>query len=89
MYSIPSQMPMPSHPSPNLRALMKYVESLKEWDSDKILSFFDDDLEHHTIPSSMGRPVLNKQLYATYWRTAVMPMFQPGSFKVSLWFYVG
>ena len=79
----PAPFEIPPDPSPNLVSLLKYVEAIKEWNLDKILSLFDDDLEYHILPQSLGRPVMNKKLYSTYWKTVLVPMFQPGTFKVN------
>jgi hypothetical protein len=58
----------PTNPSPNLQALLAYVEARNEWSTDhtKVMGFFDDSLEHRILPKSLGRPVLTKKQYSDY-----------------------
>lgn len=71
---------VPADPSPNLRTLLAYVAGLEAWDLARIIAPFGDSLEHHILPKSLGRPVLNKRQYTEY-MAGVIPLFK--SFKVS------
>ncbi|KAJ7594857.1 hypothetical protein C8J56DRAFT_927795 [Mycena floridula] len=56
----------PSDPSPNLQTVLAYVQARNENDPDKIMSLMHPTLEHRILPKSLGRPVLTRQLYASY-----------------------
>ncbi|KAF5385845.1 hypothetical protein D9615_002328 [Tricholomella constricta] len=82
----PSQSPnfssvLPKSPSPQVQTLLAYCDALNEWDLDQVAAVFDDSLEHHILPKSLGRPVLNKKQYLTYF-AGVMPLFK--SFHLTL-----
>jgi len=76
----PSQSPnygftVPNVPSPNMRALLAYVDALHAWNFKDIMACFDEALEHRILPQSLGRPVLNKRQYGEYFR-AIMPLLK-------------
>jgi len=52
--------------SPNLQTLLPYCDAGNELDHAKALDLFDDNLQHHTLPKSLGEPVLNKEQYDEY-----------------------
>ena len=58
----------PEDPSPNLQALLSYVDARNDWATDtaRIMDHFDESLEHRIVPKSLGRPVLNKRQYGEY-----------------------
>jgi len=52
-----------------------FIDALNRWDYDKLMSVFDDSLEHRILPKSLGRPVLTKKLYGDYFK-GMMPVFK-------------
>jgi hypothetical protein len=76
----PSQSPnygftIPNAPSPNMRALLAYVDALQAWNFKDVMACFDEALEHRILPQSLGRPVLNKRQYGEYFG-AIMPLMK-------------
>ncbi|KAG5650998.1 hypothetical protein H0H81_010257 [Sphagnurus paluster] len=65
----------PESPSPNLQTTLLFVEALNEWNFSKVAPLFDDSLEHHVLPKSLGRPVLGKEEYLINFKKA-MPLFK-------------
>jgi len=53
----------PTNPSPNLLLIQSYFAALEEWDIEAVMSVLDNNYEHHILPLSMGRPVMDKQTY--------------------------
>jgi len=64
----------PNDPSPNLQAALAYIDARNNWFSsadcvsavERMMSMFDEDLEHRILPRSLERPVLNKSQYKVY-----------------------
>ncbi|KAG6813765.1 hypothetical protein H0H92_007717 [Tricholoma furcatifolium] len=71
----------PDSPSPNLQTLLAYRDALNDWNIDKIAPLFDESLEHHILPKSLGRPVLDKKQYLTYF-AKIMPLFKSFHFTL-------
>ncbi|KAG6920047.1 hypothetical protein DXG01_010115 [Tephrocybe rancida] len=71
----------PESPSPILQSLLAYIEALNEWSAEKAAALFDESLEHQILPSSIGRPILNKQQYIVYF-ASVIPLFK--AFRITL-----
>jgi hypothetical protein len=87
----PSQSPnygftIPNAPSPNMRALLAYVDALKAWNFNDIMACFDEALEHRILPQSLGRPVLSKRQYGEYFG-AIMPLLKNFQVSRSTWNY--
>jgi ABC-type phosphate transport system auxiliary subunit len=66
---------IPNAPSPNMRALLAYLNALQEWNFKDVMACFDEALEHRILPQSLGRPVLNKRQYGEYFG-AIMPLMK-------------
>lgn len=84
----PSQSPnyrftIPSEPSPNLRALLAYLDALKEWNLKGVMACFDEALEHRILPQALGRPVLNKRQYGEYFK-AIIPLMKKSQVIIHL-----
>ncbi|PPR06862.1 hypothetical protein CVT26_003986 [Gymnopilus dilepis] len=82
----PSESPnygftVPDHPSRYLRAFLALIDAYHAWDLDRIIECFDEQLEHRILPSSLGRPVLNKRQYREYLK-GIMPLMK--SFRVTI-----
>ena len=58
-----------------MRALLAYLDALKEWNVKDVMACFDEALEHRILPQSLGRPVLNKRQYGEYFG-AIMPLMK-------------
>ncbi|THH21327.1 hypothetical protein EW146_g215 [Bondarzewia mesenterica] len=71
----------PANPSPNVQRVLAYAAALNEWDYDKVMECFDDTLEHHILPESMGEPVRNKESYKAHLKST-MPLFK--EFKITI-----
>jgi hypothetical protein len=76
----PSQSPnygftIPNAPSPNMRALLAYLDALQAWNFKDVMACFDEALEHRILPQSLGRPVLNKRQYGEYFG-AIIPLMK-------------
>ena len=87
----PSESPnygftVPDHPSRYLRAFLALIDAYHAWDLDRIIECFDEQLEHRILPSSLGRPVLNKRQYREYLK-GIMPLMK--SFRVRLPVFLG
>jgi len=53
---------------------------MSELNHAKVMELFADNLQHHTLPKSLGMPVLNKEQYDKFLAGAV-PLFK--AFRVS------
>ena len=85
----PSQSPnygftIPNAPSPNMRALLAYIDALQAWSFKDVMACFDEALEHRILPQSLGRPVLNKRQYGEYF-AAIMPLMKKSQVLRSTW----
>lgn len=69
----------PLSPSPNVQAMLSYIQATSMLDPPQVLRHFDDRLEHHYYPKSLQRPVLNKSQYAEYLAvvTSLLSEFKP------------
>lgn len=54
---------IPANPSPQLKAVLQWIDGFNAWDIDKVLLPTTDDYIHYVLPASLNRPVRAKKEY--------------------------
>lgn len=66
--------PIPEKPSPELQAVLSWIDGFNRWDFDHVKAATTDDCMHHVLPRSLGIAPKTKQEYIASMSGATPPL---------------